>query len=179
MAENGATTRRGMASELTYTQVTNSAVPRSAAGESYVTLAIPYVPATKDIITQESRARPAETLLPAGVNNILVSSDRGIYFQTKETFLTEKGRIHSSRLETTFTELGAGEIDARSGSTHTNLSFKRDSLPITLVRYHLACYDNTGVRHYWVDFSVSFTRAPVLSPGVTYNASTFVILGTF
>ncbi len=42
--------------------------------------------------------------------------------------------------------------------------------------YALACYDNTNVRHYWSDTSISLTNAPV---GFTYTVSTLVVLGKF
>jgi len=43
-------------------------------------------------------------------------------------------------------------------------------------RYKLSCEDNTGLRHYWVDVSISLTRAP---PGFTYVSATFVNEGKF
>jgi hypothetical protein len=42
--------------------------------------------------------------------------------------------------------------------------------------YSLACFDNTNVRHYWVDLGVSMSNAPV---GPTYVTATLVVLGKF
>jgi hypothetical protein len=42
--------------------------------------------------------------------------------------------------------------------------------------YKLSCEDNTGLRHYWVDTSVSLINAPA---GFTYVIGTFVNQGKF
>jgi hypothetical protein len=42
--------------------------------------------------------------------------------------------------------------------------------------YKLSCEDNTGLRHYWVDTSISLINAPA---GFTYVISTFVNQGKF
>lgn len=43
-------------------------------------------------------------------------------------------------------------------------------------RYKLSCEDNTGLRHYWVDFYKSLTNAP---DGFTYVSATFVVEGQY
>jgi hypothetical protein len=42
--------------------------------------------------------------------------------------------------------------------------------------YKLSCEDNTGLRHYWTDASISLTNAP---GGFTYMPLTFVVEGKF
>ena len=77
------------------------------------------------------------------------------------------GRATSSPLQKSGTQDGYGQHRLTALAS-------ADINPIP--RYKLSCEDNTGLRHYWVDNSISLTRAP---PGFTYISATLVNEGKF
>ncbi len=52
-------------------------------------------------------------------------------------------------------------------------------LPASVSHYSLACFDDTGVRHYWVDTNVGLGSAPSLGMGISYVSATLVVLRQF
>lgn len=65
-----------------------------------------------------------------------------------------------------------GLVDTRTAS----IRIPGGGTTASVTHYSLAAFDNTNVRHYWVDTTVSFTNAPA---GPTYISNTLTVLGVF